>query len=812
MGDSPLSGVSVAWAAGGKRGMAAPTGADGQTTLEVEPGVVELRLSRRGLARAGAKVVVQQRHTRLALQMGPEQVLRGQVVDDLGKPIADASVRGLDPALPALGQWLAATDGSGHFELWELPPTLLTLELSGPAHETRMVLRRTDSQEAELVVSLARRSVVEVEVLDEGLPVPDAEVILTGPLVWPARVATTDAKGHCELSDLPGGRFQVRARLGERIAGPSEPAELTPGERVQVSLQLGDAFTIDGRTVDQAQQPLPSVQVLLRDATPGMQPRAATSDANGVFRFAGVWPGEVQLEAGAKGYAPTVESMRVPLDGPVQLRMDRGVTLTGRVETQLGNPIAGVQVWVQDEEGRRRQLDRAADGPGELGVTQGPVPLVPAVPLPQKAGGEQSVTDADGRFRLNDVAPGEARVVAHGEGYALATLALDSLEPGARRDLVLRLPQGGSVSGRVMDERGFGIGGIRVVANQPNQQPLYAMTDSRGQFHFADMAGPTVVEAQPATHAPLRCKLEIEPGKVHECELSLATAVYGLRVRVLDERGFSLGAARIGIKPRKGARGRSWSAVSGQDGTARFDELPPPPYVLSVEAAEYLPVRGRTVDDTERELNIVLQPAGAIRGRVVDSLGEPVPGARVRTEADGHQTRSNEQGEFALGELGAGDYTLSARHPSAGRGTVQVTVRARETAADVRVTLEGRLGVADSIADPKPGQAEVARGTQSEQDDNDARDDRGAQDETADPPPRQLTIAQQDKGAVITSLPRGARGLRVGDVVRRVDGEQVLSAAQARGMLRDPAGKTAKVMVKRGKRSLTVKWQRPKLR
>ena len=54
-------------------------------------------------------------------------------------------------------------------------------------------------------------------------------------------------------------------------------------------------------------------------------------------------------------------------------------------------------------------------------------------------------------------------------------------------------------------------------------------------------------------------------------------------------------------------------------------------------------------------------------------------------------------------------------------------------------------------------------------------------------------------------------GARAGDVLLSIDGEQVLSAAQGRGMLRDPPGHHANLRLLRERTQIRVRYRRPDL-
>ena len=59
--------------------------------------------------------------------------------------------------------------------------------------------------------------------------------------------------------------------------------------------------------------------------------------------------------------------------------------------------------------------------------------------------------------------------------------------------------------------------------------------------------------------------------------------------------------------------------------------------------------------------------------------------------------------------------------------------------------------------------------------------------------------------------PADRAGLRAGDVLDSVDGEDVLSTAHGRGMLRDPPGTIARVRVIRNRQPINLRYRRPSL-
>jgi hypothetical protein len=100
----------------------------------------------------------------------------------------------------------------------------------------------------------------------------------------------------------------------------------------------------------------------------------------------------------------------------------------------------------------------AEDGRPQRGV-------VSASPVERKEGraqGSSGASGADGRFTL-DLEPGAYTLMAFSEGYARASVEVTVAEtPGA--DVRVALTRGLTISGKVLDARGRGVGGMGVFA------------------------------------------------------------------------------------------------------------------------------------------------------------------------------------------------------------------------------------------------------------------------------------------------------------------------------------------------------------
>ncbi len=744
-----------------------------------------------------------------------ERKLSGRVLDDRDQPLADAEVRvsSLDDeaALP----WTALSDRDGRFAFADLVAHALLVEVSRAGHDAAERVLRADDQ-GELSFSLARQGELFVALRDApGNAVEGAIVTLTGPGLWPALEQRANAHGEVLFENLAFGEYRARARLAGRAAQDSDKTRVVPGERARVTLTMAQALTLDVQVVDQTSQAaLSEVEVLAYDAAPSIAPRSAQSDAAGLLSIEGLLPGSVRLELSHAGHAPKSVDVSLPHVGALRVELAGEAKLSGHVVDERGQPVAGAMLSVSTREGLPITLERARGSAraevGELGVTQGPVPKIPIFGGAEPGLGTlASQSDALGAFQITGLAPVPIVLRATRAGYAESSLAVSDLAPHQERSgLRVVLREAGRVDGHIRDARGHGVAGVYVSAHAPGQTERSTVSDAAGNFTLRDLLGELSVTAEPQGYAPIGCKLNVNAGATLRCDLSVGSTVYELPVRTLDEFGFGLEGVVITLSARASAR--PYTQVSRRDGSAVLRELPEPPYQVEAALNGFV-TQVIEVREPERELRIKLVHAASLAGVVTDSLGHPVPDAVVSTDEGDATGSTDARGNFVLHGVTPGALHVLAAHSKAGEGSsAQVRARGGQTLSSLRIVLSGRYlaGAQDepSSAPESTGETVI---------DPNTRSNRPMSVSVRRNKANEFELGQHGSEIMFSAVASGGgmerAGVQAGDVLVSIDGEPVRSAAQGRGMLRDPPGHFANLRLSRDKQQIRVRYKRPEL-
>ena len=620
--------------------------------------------------------------------------LDGRIYDEGGKPLEGAIV-----SLAGSGFWPArsvrsAADGRFHWPnvpagIYELraskgplvaPPVEGLILDAGARRAFGVQLRRGWTMAGLVVDAHTSRTIRGAEV-----------TVATGVLGLHLRRVRSDDRGRFELAGIVGDDQSLYVEAdGYVAAGPLRHG----ATESSITVRLERASTIEGRVVDERGSPIEGVFVRafgegeLRSAAPGATDslgvtsgpvppissagsgalafvQQVATDSDGAFVLPNLRPGPYTLAASHDDFAPAEsERLQVRPGGTrsdVGIVMRAGAELAGRVVDERGNGLESIPVELR----------------------------VPDERLPR-----MSVTASDGSFSFRGVR-GEVSVTAL--PYDLPPVR-ESVDLGDDALVTVELALSSTLytlRGRVVDERGFGVGGaLLTVSSKRAQTPAKrsAKSDADGMFSVPALPEPPFeLGAEHPAFSPVRIR-EIESTDNVRVVMSAGVTFLG---EVLDAwTGDGLQGVRVRLDGPTIA-----DTETRSDGTFVFRRAPTGTYELSFSHRDYESQSRRVVleppryVDRSQELDTIrLEPGGTVEGDVLDAQNEPVADAEV-TWGDPPRweraVRSDARGVFRLHGVPAGSVWITARHPMAGEDSSvdPIIVRPLETSPGVFVRL-----------------------------------------------------------------------------------------------------------------------------
>lgn len=358
------------------------------------------------------------------------------------------------------------------------------------------------------------------------------------------------------------------------------------------------------------------------------------------------------------------------------LRLPRGVTLTGRVTAQGGNgfPVPDARVTVR---------------PSGILPTFGTAP--------DQAQGIEARTNAAGEYHVDNLAPGLVAVSVVAAGFAKVERLNVELRPDVENRVEFELPKGKAISGLVLDTSGHPVEDARVDAmliHAQNPMTASARSDADGRFEVLGLVdGPYQIVVVADGYA--REQQNRVPAGEREVRFVL-TPQASVALRVLGRAGpltrydallraYHQEHDTIGHVPT--ARVEPVLPGDLRDGLYRLRDVDAGTYVVQIDADGYARSFSApftvTLDGVEPTVQIQMSEGGTLSGRVVGQDGRPIQGVEVATlpnfledgpfavmigEMVPHRitrasTKTAPNGRFELPRLAAGEYQIRIEHP-----------------------------------------------------------------------------------------------------------------------------------------------------
>ena len=652
-----------------------------------------------GFARASSTLVLGAELREVRFVLHNAQALAVTVKDEAGASIPKATVL-VDTSDPLPFGALGDEQGVARFTRLGAPPW--SVKASAPGYES---VSRSGVRGG-LTITLRRLASLEVAVLGQGGKAGDgATVMIAGPSLWPARSAIADHAGIARITGLLAGSYDLRASLAGAVSPTLFGFELARGANEKLTLRLEPGRTVVALVTDgEGASPLvvANADVVLAEAGLSSFPIRGRTGSDGKVSLGPIASGPATLGARAADFVGSalVAEPEV-LTGPVQVPLTRGATIRGEVADARGFPIEGASIEVvgSDASGlpiaetpalvgfRQNHFAWSLPGPvplipaGELGVMPGPVPPIPK-PGTEAALATNSVdfseplvdvapwiSNRGGQFTARPVTPGRVRVIVRHPDYVEGTSELITVAPGGEAHLKIVLLRGGSLEGRVIDERGQPFAGVEVeLSSSRATRTELSTTASDGTFSFAAVpADVTLSLARPEEPARivLRKSLHITEGAHEKVELTLPAARDPVRVVVLDEDARPIELVEVAATSLEPTRPMRLTRFSDSEGVVNFDDAFGENLRFVAEAPGFARV-AQTFASAPKEVKLTLLRGVIVEGRITSVRGRrTVVGAVITLQQNGVRktATSDADGAFSVRDVAPGELRVRVEHP-----------------------------------------------------------------------------------------------------------------------------------------------------
>lgn len=635
------------------------SGSDGIVNARVLAGTYDVDVHGQAIAtkRLGA-VAIDERSSPMTITVTRGLEVSGRALFADGQPAPNAMIL---VKSGGTAMFVAAQD-DGTFAIHNAAPQPLRLHAELP--QVRIPGEEKDvtppATGIELVVRRGGR--VSGHVIDAAShePVTDFNIyVMRGHMPSRQAIPFQAEDGSFMIDNLPPGVIELQvAALGHARASANgieiEEAKTASGIEVKMERAArlkGRITTADGQGVSGAtayvKEPAESASSIVD---------RVMSDANGAYEIGSVPPGTHTIIFTKQGFIRQEKS--VDAAGGKELHLDvqleRGRAVTGRVVTERGEPIAAADIFTE-----------------------------PGARTPQR-----TRSDADGAFRLEGLGDGTIRIRAQKDGFAASRLEID---PSSTAPVTITLRRGATISGRVSGLAPEQLGAVHLYATASDfMQPVMGLVSANGAFTLTGIPDGMVAIHASIDGRSVEKNVEVANGAAPPIELAFVEGfnVHG-RVTV---NGRALPGAFVHFSPDIQGASPATTQTSG-DGTYQVAGIAAGDYIIDVSAnyqgsiaTERRTISGPTTHDFEVK-------ASTIRGRVVDArTQQPLPDARLLLNSSAEMAwmyntiTSDSDGRFTFEFVKPATYTINAQRDS--YASARKTVNVSDGNAEVELQLE----------------------------------------------------------------------------------------------------------------------------
>lgn len=633
------------------------------------------------------------------IQLQPGQMKQGTITAK-GKPLAGAHV----VVAGEYGEIITTTDETGHYSLPDPARINSRIVVKHPDYAiVNQTIGRLSTTRTDIALdpgtSLSGRVVAE----DGTTPVANAAVYIDD-----VPVTKTAEDGTFTIAHLPKKFEQIEVHADTRIASRAFAKEL----KSPVELKLARGASLSG-TVRDAKTQLPLAGAEIRLITPRAITLAggltAISDAKGNYSFTGLRGGDFDATSSRPNYAMTTVSVHIAAGQAAQKAL-------------YGTPLARISGTVIDED--KRGVAAAHIEPRQ--ANNEPGMMMTRMRIMDR--NRPTLTAPDGRFLIR-IEEGETQLEATKKGQPSARSNTLKVAAGERRGgVVIALPHGITVSGRVIDNKGNPIAGVAVAASETRAggggrgdvrrmiinnivrgtDEDVVRTSNDGTFSMRVKEGTYDVGFKASGYAGKTMRAQQVSASSKPLEVTLEPGVE------ISGRVTRAGQPVEGVNVIPIGTDSMMPVQTGPDGTFRIGDLSPGEMMVAFSKREEFIQMNRAVTAPATDINVDLPPGGRITGHVVDkSSHQPVKsfeagisparngGGMVMMMAPSMKNFTTDDGSFVLENVPVGAVTLAVSAPGYVQERVpNLTVENGKTIENVEVAMETGVRVTGRVTGP----------------------------------------------------------------------------------------------------------------